>query len=177
MSEVSSRLSKGDRYTPLPLLVLLPLLMGAAFLLIFEPGGALGSPQFWLAIIIVALSTLIWLGVLLVIVFCRMWRRALSMLLAEFISLAAMGLCISFSDQIHFQIMRPFYLREVAQSNAARMEWPWRGGLGFDNRLVFDRSDQSSGSQIRAETERKIDNCKLSTRIMGEHFYLESMTC
>jgi hypothetical protein len=176
MTDLPSRHPNGEAYTWLPLLVFLPLSIMEAFLLIFEPGGALGSPQFWLAAVMMILSTVAWLVVLLVAVSRRMWRWALSTLLAGFVSIAAMGLCIAFEEQIHFQIMRPIYLHEIAQSNAARMEWPWRGGLGFDEVLVFDRS-AAGQLAIGGTSERRIDSCVYETRRMSRDFYLDTARC
>jgi len=160
-----------DKYTLLPLALLLPTLLLGEFLLIFEPGGMLGSGQFWLAFLLLLLSLAIWLVALLITAFAKRWRCLLSILIAGLVSIGALVLCIRFEDQIHFQIMRPFYLGQIAQSKETKMTWSWKGGLGWDKSLVFDRSAEGPGE----DSER--DGCEFSTRRLDEHFYLQDWNC
>ncbi len=173
MTECLIRGQNSDAFTFRPLSLLLPVSILEVMLLIFEPGGLLGSPLFWLAMLMLFLSTLVLLIGILIALFRARWKRLLSIILAGLVSFAAMSLCLFFQDEIHFQIMRPFYLHEIAQSkDVTRMTWEWKGGSGWEDRLVFDRSGEGLGKGIKGQ-----DNCKISIRQMGEHFYLQSVTC
>lgn len=177
IADSRGRHSKRDAYTFLPLLILLPVSLLESVLLIFESGGIVGSPLFWLAFVIFIVSAVACAVSGLISVVQRCWRRLLSVLFAAFVSAAAMIACLRFEDEIHFQILRPFYLAEIARSGGvSKMEWPWRGGLGFDKRLVFDKSGASTLA-IGEEVERRVDNCTYSTRRMNGAFYLQTMTC
>jgi hypothetical protein len=177
MTDIPRLRQTTDKYTFLPLVLLLPVSLLGTVLLIFEPGGLLGSGQFWLAFFLLLLSTAVWLVTLLISVFAAArharWRRLLSILIAGFVSIGALVLCIRFEDQIRFQIMRPFYLRQIARSQETKMTWPWRGGLGWDETLFFDRSPEGHAE----DSEREADGCVVSTRRFDEHFYLQDMNC
>ena len=102
----------------------------------------------------------------------RRWRCLLSMILAGALSLATLALLISFGDQIHFQIMRQHYLSEIAQSNGANQRyWEWRGGLGWDEGVVFDRSD------LALSKDDQQNDCKISNRPVAQHFYVQFVNC
>jgi hypothetical protein len=162
-----------DRYALLPVKIFLPIALVIGSLLIFDPGGLMGSPQIWLALLTFAASTLAWLVTALIVLFSRRWRSLLSMLFAAFLSIAALASSVVFADQICFQIMRPFYLHEIGSGNdAATKKWPWRGGLGWDVVLIYSPSDE-----VKEHTAQPHDNCTIWRHRMDRHFYLEGWVC
>jgi hypothetical protein len=166
-----------DSYTLRPLSLLFPISVTITTLLIFEPGGPLGSPQFWLALLLMAASAMVWIIEALVSLMRRRWRLGLSIIFAGAASFFVFVTGIFFEDQIHFNIMLPIYAYEAAySSHSNRIDWLWRGGLGYDKRLVFDRAGIDLSDH--APAEQSVDNyCTQYTSRMLEHFYLVETIC
>jgi hypothetical protein len=172
MSDIANQNKTRDRYTFIPAVIFMPIAVVEGLLWIFEPGGLLGSPQFWIALLMLFVSSIVWLVAVLIALVIRRWRCLLSMILAGPLSLATLALLISFGDQIHYQIMRQYYLSEIAQSNGANQRyWEWRGGLGWDEGVVFDRSD------LALSKDDQQNNCKISNRPVAQHFYVQFVNC
>ncbi|WP_321871935.1 hypothetical protein [Paraburkholderia tropica] len=102
-----------------------------------------------------------------------------SVLCAPVLTLALFGGLLKFHidpDWIRFQIVRPWYLKQIAkspESSPKHHQWNWGEtgsaiGPNFFHRLVYDESD----APLRGQPSAKELNISIDVRPLGNHFFL-----
>jgi len=144
--------------------------LSAGLLNVFDPGGLLPSPQIISAVIIFLFTGIAWLVLMIRAVILRRLRYFVLLVTTGALGLSTTYLCLQFSDEIHVQIMRPIYLRQIpaASKEVNEQWWDWGGGSSYDESLLYLRKVTPSSFSFAQ------DNPGYSTTIekMSTHFFL-----
>jgi hypothetical protein len=142
-------------------------------------GGLLPSP--WLLLSIFAVAAVVMVGLVLLIVnlFLRRWRTAVSMILACAAFASATLSSLKFHDQLRWYALRPYYVAQVAASpitpDGIHGIW-WDGGSDWDVRLEYHETE----SDARAWQQKQqgwLGSCKRSLNEIEPHYFLNSVYC
>jgi hypothetical protein len=149
--------------------------LSAGLLNVFDPGGLLPTPQIISAVIIFLSSLIAWLVMMIRAVILRRLRYFVLLAATGVLGLSITYLCLQFSDEIHFQIMRPFYLRQISSVSKEINEkwWDWGGGGGYDTSLLYLRKVTPSSLPSAEDDPR----CYRSIEKMSAHFFLSYISC
>jgi hypothetical protein len=149
--------------------------LSAGLLSVFDPGGLLPPPPLILAVIIFLFTCIAWLVLMIRAVILRRLRYFVLLAATGVLGLSITYSCLQFSDEIHFQIMRPIYLRQISSASKEINEqwWDWGGGGGYDTSLYYLRKVTPSSLPSADDDPR----CYTSIEKMSAHFFLSYISC
>jgi hypothetical protein len=139
-----------------------------------------------------ACSALFALGLTIVSVRARDWRRAVSTSILPLVTVIAVvnagtvwALAIETGDSLHFRVMRRSYLEDVSKlpslGEPRFAMWRW-GGFGAGHAVVYDESDEIARSEQspawkKRVADTEVGQCGAWGSALDDHFYLVRTGC
>lgn len=142
----------------------------AVFLEVFSGAGIL----LLISMLIVACLLLYWIILIIWSLIMQRWQSTLWIVGVGFFEVCLFWSGVQNNNEIHFQIMRPVYLMEIAhdKSHPKTREWDWGGVLNFDDTLVYVNGVPIASS----DDDNNRNGYKSTVERLSKHFFLIDTT-
>jgi len=131
------------------------------------------STAIFIGILLFIFSLLSSLVIALCAAFLRRWRRLVAIIASGLIAVMATYSIWRFQDEIHFQVMRPFYNAQLShEKNVTTEWWDWTPGWGDGKGLAY-----LENPSLTPPYPSKSGGCTDTIQRLGGNFYLIKYTC